>query len=140
MDRLPTPVFWGFPCGSAGKESSHNAEDLVQSLGREDSPGEGKGYPFQYSGLENFMDCIVQVVTNSRTRLRDLHFHFPIYLIWQLPVLYTNVCVLCAEWLELGSLMSPALAGRFFTTSATWEATPEWKCQSIQPPWRTIWQ
>ena len=33
-------------------------ETWVRSLGREDSPGEGKRYPLQYSGLENSMDCI----------------------------------------------------------------------------------
>ena len=51
--RLLTPVFLGFPCSSAGKESSHNVGDLgsIPRLGR--SPGEGKGYPLQYSGLEN---------------------------------------------------------------------------------------
>ena len=50
--------FLGFPCGSAGKESTGNAGDLslIPGLGR--SPGEGKGYPLQYSGLENSMDCI----------------------------------------------------------------------------------
>ena len=49
-------IFWGFPCGSAGKESSCNAEDLglIPGLGR--SPGEGKGYLLQYSSLENSMD------------------------------------------------------------------------------------
>ena len=64
-DRLPTPVFLGFPCGSAGKESTCNAGDLgsVPGLGR--SPGEGKGYPLQYSGLENSMDCIVHGVAES---------------------------------------------------------------------------
>ena len=43
----------GFPCVSAGKESACNAGDLgsIPGLGR--SPGEGKGYPLQYSGLEN---------------------------------------------------------------------------------------
>ena len=53
--RLPTPVFLGFSCGSAGKESALNVGDpgLIPGLGR--SPGEGKGYPFQYSGLENSM-------------------------------------------------------------------------------------
>ena len=58
-DRLPIPVFLEFPCGSAGKESIHNAGDLdlIPGLGR--SPREGKGYPLQYSGLENSMDCIV---------------------------------------------------------------------------------
>ena len=50
---LPTPVFLGFPGGSAGKESTCNAGDLglIPGLGR--SPREGKSYPFQYSGLEN---------------------------------------------------------------------------------------
>ena len=49
----------GFPGGSAGKESAHNEGDLglIPGLGR--SPGEGNTYPFQYSGLENSMDCIV---------------------------------------------------------------------------------
>ena len=58
-DRLPTPVFLGFPGGSAGKESTHNAGDLgsILELGR--SLGDGKGYPLQYSGLENSMDNIV---------------------------------------------------------------------------------
>ena len=44
------------PCDSAGKESACNAWDLglIPGLGR--SPGEGKGYPLQYSGLENSMD------------------------------------------------------------------------------------
>ena len=49
----------GFPDSSVGKESASNAGDLgsIPGLGR--SPGEGKGYPLQYSGLENSMDCIV---------------------------------------------------------------------------------
>ena len=64
-DRLPTPVFLGFPCGSAGKDFTCNAGDLgsIGGLGR--SPGKGKGYPLQYSGLENSMDCIVHGVTKS---------------------------------------------------------------------------
>ena len=54
-DRLPTPVFLGFPCGSAGKESASNAGDLgsIPGLGR--FPKEGKGYIIQYCSLENFM-------------------------------------------------------------------------------------
>jgi len=52
----------GFPCGIAGKESAFNVGDWssVPGLGR--FPGEGKGYPLQYSGLENSMDCIVHGV------------------------------------------------------------------------------
>ena len=66
----------GFPCGSAGKESACNAGNLglIPGLGR--SPGEGKGYPLQYSGLENSMDWIVHAVPKSRIRLSDFHFHF----------------------------------------------------------------
>ena len=63
----------GFPDSSAGKESACNAGDLdsIPGLGR--SPGEGKGYPLQYSGLENSMDCIVYGVAKSWTRLSDFH-------------------------------------------------------------------
>ena len=55
----------GYPYGSAGKESACNAGDLgsVPGLGR--YPEEGKGYPLQYSGLENSMDCVVYGVTKS---------------------------------------------------------------------------
>ena len=61
-------------CGSAGKESTCNVGDLgsIPGLGR--SPGEGKGYPLQYSGLENSMDCTVHGVAKSRTQLSDSHF------------------------------------------------------------------
>ena len=75
-DRLPTPVFLGFPCGSAGNESTHNAGDLASIPGLGRSLGEGKGYPLQYSGKENSMDCIVYGVAKSWTRLSDFHFHF----------------------------------------------------------------
>ena len=52
----------GFPCGSADTEFASNARDmgLIPGLGR--SPGERKGYPLQYSGLENSMDSIVHGV------------------------------------------------------------------------------
>ena len=54
--RVPTPVFLGFSCGSAGKEYACNVGDLglIPGLGR--SPAEGNSYPLQYSGLENSMD------------------------------------------------------------------------------------
>ena len=55
-DRLPTPVFLGFLGGSDGKESVHNARELGLILGLGRSPGEGKGYPLQYSCLENPQD------------------------------------------------------------------------------------
>ena len=55
-DGLPTPVFLGFPGGSADKESACNAGDLglITGLGR--SSGGEHGNPFQYSCLENLLD------------------------------------------------------------------------------------
>ena len=47
----------GFPCGSVGKESACSEGNLGSIPGLERSPGEGKGYPLQYSGLENSVDC-----------------------------------------------------------------------------------
>ena len=64
----------GFPCGSAGKESACNAGNLgsIPGLGR--SPGEGKGYPLQYSGLENSVDSIVHGVAESQRQLSNFQF------------------------------------------------------------------
>ena len=71
----PNLIAMGFLCGSAGKEFTCNVGNLgsIPGLGR--SPGEGKGYPLQYSGLVNSMDCIVRGVTKSWTQLSDFHFH-----------------------------------------------------------------
>ena len=66
----------GLPCGSAGKESACSARDLGSIPGWGRSPGHGKGYPLQYSGLENSMNCIVRGVTKSPTQLSDFHFHY----------------------------------------------------------------
>ena len=57
----------GFRHSSVGKESAFNEEEpgLIPRLGR--SPGEGKGYPLQCSGLENSMDYIVHGVSGSQT-------------------------------------------------------------------------
>ena len=70
---------YSFPGSSAGKESTCNVGDLglIPELGK--FPGEGKGYPLQYSGLENSMDCIVHGVAKSQTRLCNFHFHFHRY-------------------------------------------------------------
>ena len=70
----------GFPYSSAGKESTGNAGDIVPSLGWEDFPGEGIGYPLLYSGLENSMDCIVYGVKKSWTRLSNSHFQLTLSL------------------------------------------------------------
>ena len=57
----------GFPGSSDGKESACNAGDLGLIPGLKRFPGEGNGYPLQYSGLENSVDCIVLGLAKSRT-------------------------------------------------------------------------
>ena len=63
-----------FPDSSVDKESACSVGGLgsIPGLGR--SPGERKGYPLQYSGLENSMNCIVHGVTKSQTRLSVFPF------------------------------------------------------------------
>ena len=63
---LLTQVFLGFPCGSAGKESTCNAGDLSSVLGLGRSPGERNGYPLQYSGLENLQKNHKELDTTER--------------------------------------------------------------------------
>ena len=58
----------GLPDSSDGKESACNAGDPSSIPGSGRSPGERIGYPLQYSGLENSMDCIVHGVTKSQTQ------------------------------------------------------------------------
>ena len=74
------------PYGSVGKETAGNVGDLGSVLGLRRSPGEGKGYPLQYSGRENSMDCGVHGVSKSQTRLSDFHIHF------SLSVVITSFC------------------------------------------------
>ena len=69
-----------FSGGAMVKNLPANARDTkdmgsIPGLGR--SPGERKGYPFQYSGLENSMDCKVHGVTKSRTQLSNFHLILP---------------------------------------------------------------
>ena len=97
-------IYMGFPCGSAGKESTCNVEDLgsIPGLGR--SPGEGKGYPRQFSVLENFTDCKVHGILQARI------------LQWvALP--FSRGSSQPRDWTQVSHI-----AGRFFTSWATREA------------------
>ena len=78
----------GFPGSLAGKESSCSVGDLVSIPGLGRSPGEGKGYTLQYSGLENSMDCIIYGVTKSWTGPSD--FHFTSLFKQSIFILYSN--------------------------------------------------
>ena len=78
-DRLPTPVFFGFPGGSDGKESASKAGDphSIPGLGR--CPGEGHGNPLQYSCLENpngqrSLLGYTPGSPKSQTQTRDFYF------------------------------------------------------------------
>ena len=74
---LPPPCYaWGFPGGSEGKESACNAGDLGSISGSGSSPGEGNGYPLQYSCLGNPTDrgawwATVHSITKTQTRQSD---------------------------------------------------------------------
>ena len=81
-DRHCTFSHEGLPFGSDGRESSCNTGDpgLIPGLGR--SPGEGNGYPLQYSGLENSMDrgawwATVHRVTKSWTQSWSIYMKVP---------------------------------------------------------------
>ena len=66
----------GFPGSSAGKESACNAGDTGSIPGFGRSPGEGKGYPLQYSGLENCIDYSPCGCKGSdKTEQISIHFH-----------------------------------------------------------------
>ena len=73
---------WGFLDGSAGKESACSAEGLgsIPGLGR--SPVEGNGYPLQYSGLGNSMDCVVHGIAKSQTRLSSFYSQANVAIIY----------------------------------------------------------
>ena len=69
-------ILLGFPGDSDDKESACHTGDLGSISGSGRSPGEGNGYPLQYSCLENSMDreawwAIVHGVAKSWTRLSN---------------------------------------------------------------------
>ena len=66
---------WALLVAQLVKNTPAMQETWVQSLGWARCPGEGKGYPLQYSGLENSLDCIVHGVGKSQTWLSPFHFH-----------------------------------------------------------------
>ena len=90
---------WGFPHSSVGKESTRNAWDLgsIHGLGR--SPGEGKGYPLQYSGLENSMDCMVHHGVAKSRMVNEWQCHD---CIWHDT---ESICVIKPTWLTTSQLM-----------------------------------
>ena len=93
--RVVSFAYLGFPCGSAGKESACNKGDLGSIPGLERSPGEGRGYPLQYSGLENSMDYI-QFMGSKRVLAWLSNFHFTSH-----PHIWDCWCFSCLSWFQL---------------------------------------
>ena len=96
LEKLPpslSPGEFSYPThnSSAGKESACNVGDLglIPGLERSSGGGEGKGYPLQYSGLENSMDCIVYGVTMDMTEWLSLTFS-----VFQFPCEFTFMILL----------------------------------------------
>ena len=113
----------GFPCGSAGKESICNVGDLGSIPGLERSPGEGKGYLLQYSGLENSMNCIVYGIAKSQVWLSN----FWAFLVAQLvkkPPAMQDTWVWSLGWedpLEKGKGIHPVFwPGEFHGLYSPW--------------------
>ena len=84
-DRLLNPIFLGFPCGSAGKESTCNMGDLglIPRLGR--SPGEGKGYPLQYSWASLAAQLVKNPPAVRETWVQSLGWEYPLERRERLP-------------------------------------------------------
>ena len=93
----------GFPDSSVGKESACNAGDPSSIPGLGISPGEGKGYPLQYSGLENSMDSPWS--PKSRTRLSHFHFHILFYRVSLVAVMVRNPAANAGDARDTGSIL-----------------------------------
>ena len=116
------PPYRGFSCGSAGKESACNAGDLDSTPGLERFPGEGKGYPLQYSGLENSMDCIIHRVAQSSVQFSSVAQSCPTLCD---PIDYTVHGVLQARILEWVAF---PFSREIFPTQGSSPGLPHWGC------------
>ena len=116
-DRLPTPVFLGFPCVSAGKESACNAGDLGLIPGLERSPGEETGYLLQYSCLENSMGCTVHGAATSWTQPSDFHFHVKVKSLSRVQLFATPWTVAYQAPLSMGFSRQECWSGLPFPSS-----------------------
>ena len=107
----------GFPGGSAGKDSACNSGDLGQIPGLGRSPEERKGYPLQYSGLENSTDYIVHGALKELDRTERLSLHFCLFI--SLPFLH--------PWKPLIFLSSPQFC--LFQNATVLESNHVWRFQ-----------
>ena len=124
-------MFQGFPCGSAGKESACNAGDLglIPGLGR----SQGKGYPLQYSGLENSMDCTVHRVTRSWIWLGNFHItSLQTLYLWMCSNVYQPPLVASAPvWIFFFKCHRHLLCSDFYIQENIFIFMPYWNLQCI---------
>ena len=73
-NNIKLTSLWSSPVAPPVKNLPSMGETWIQSLGWEDALEKEIAYPFQYSGLENFMDYIVHTVAKHWIRLSDFHF------------------------------------------------------------------
>ena len=94
------PVFLGSPCSSAGKESACNAGDLGSTPGLGKSPGEGKGYPLQYSWASLVAQLVKNLPAMQETWVQPLGWEDPLekgmatrsrILAWRIPCIVHGV-------------------------------------------------
>ena len=90
----------------------------IPGLGR--SPGEGKGYQLQYSGLDNSMDCIVHGVTKSWTQLSNFHFTWGAFGYGRVKVSVTQSSDSATPWTV--ALQAPLFMG--FSRQEYWSGLP----------------
>ena len=137
-------MYMFFPGSSAGKESICNAGNpgSIPGLGR--YPGEGLGYPLQYSDLENSMDYTVHGVENSWTQLSNFHFFYYVLLIfrvhvnvWQKTTKLCKAIILQLKKINLknSSVQSLSCVRLFARMSGSrWVITPSW----LSGSWRSF--
>ena len=114
-------------------------EALIRFLGWEDPlknvtfPGEGNGYPLQYSGLENSMDSIIHGVTKNQTGLSNFHFHFSASLT-TLKHLTVWIKTNCGKFLKRWEYQT--------TLPASWEICMQVEKQQLEPNMehRLVWE
>ena len=94
LDIYPLQYSWASPVVQLVENPPVMQETWVWSLGWEDSLGEWKGYSFQYSGLENSIDCIVHGVAKSQKQLSDFHFHYLDIELWIYPIYGVHILTL----------------------------------------------
>ena len=121
----------GFPDSSVGKESACNAEDpgLIPGSGR--SPGDGIGYPLQYS----WASLVAQLVKNP-SAMRETWVWS---LVWEEPLekgkaTHSSILAWRIPWTTVHGVE------KSWTRPSDFHLHCWWECKLVQPLWRTVWR